>query len=610
MMESRNLRGPAKGLALMDVLGPAAPIALSLALFLSAGCESTHSQKAGASKPAAQAAATTQTGSGFKQDWVRDEVKLAAVPKGPFAVIDGKVAPVPKIKMGDEATVRRIIQVGKNDNKVMDHLTYLSEKIGPRLTGSSNAETANNWAKQQFESWGLSNAHIESWGTIPVRFDRGPSTGKVFITGGRGQQDGDAAAARELEFTTMAWTPGTSGPARGVVIKEPKTEEEYAAVKSKLKGAWVLLSPPNANGQRGVRAPARSRYESRVAAEKKVKEGTDPATLPIIDRMNFDGVLGFISSSRDERVWTSAAPGWRELTMDTITKTPEVVVRGSDYDYINSRVFDNASIEVEFNLQHTFTPGPINVYNTIAEIKGTEKPDEFVIVSAHMDSWNGPGSQGTTDNGTGTCVTLEAARILMKAGAKPKRTIRFVLYTGEEQGLLGSKGYVDAHKAEMPKISAVFVDDGGTNYEGGIPVADHMADYFAVATAPVNAAFPDMVVNIRKTGKKNESHGSSDQASFNAVGVPGFFWDEVGRADYGYGWHTQYDRLNLAIPEYLVQSSTNAAVVAYNLACAPDLLPRAIQDAPKADAPKADAAKPAPAAAPAAPAAPAGAAAK
>lgn len=558
-----------------------AGLTLGLALFLSAGCQSSHTQQASTSKPAA--AAPAQTGSGFKQDWVRDEVKLTSVPKGPFAVIDGKVAPVPNIKMGDAASVNKIIAIGKNDNHVMDHLRYISEKIGPRLTGSSNAEKANNWAKDQFQSWGLTNAHLESWAQIPMRFDRGPSTGKVYLNTQNTRSDPPEAAAsvRDLQFTTMAWTPGTNGPAKGIVVKEPKTEEEYAAVKSKLKGAWVLLSPPNAMGQRGVRAPGRARYESRVASEKKVKEGTDPATLPIIDRMNFDGILGFISSSRDERVWTSAAPGWREMTTDTITKTPEIVVRVSDYDFINSRVYDNAPIEVEFNLQHTFTPGPINTYNTIAEIKGTEKPDEMVIVSGHLDSWNGPGSQGTTDNGTGSAVTLEAARILAKSGVKPKRTIRFVLWTGEEQGLLGSHGYVEAHKAEMPKISAVFVDDGGTNYEGGIPVADHMADYFAVATAPVNAAFPDMVVNIRKTGKKNESHGSSDQASFNAVGVPGFFWDEVGRADYGYGWHTQNDRIDLAIPEYLVQSSTNAAVVAYNLACAPDLLPRAIQDPPK-----------------------------
>jgi len=221
------------------------------------------------------------------------------------------------------------------------------------------------------------------------------------------------------------------------------------------------------------------------------------------------------------------------------------------------------------------------VYNTVAEIRGSTYPDEVVIVSAHMDSWDGPGSQGTTDNGTGTAVTLEAARLLMKAKAKPLRTIRFVLWTGEEQGLLGSKGYVKDHAGELPKVSAVFVDDGGTNYQGGVNVAENQVDFMAAATAPTNNQFYDEVdkkflnVDVKNTGKKIASHGSSDQASFNAVGVPGYYWTEVGRADYQYGWHTQHDKIDLAIPVYLEQSSTNAAIVAYRLACAPTLMPRA-----------------------------------
>ncbi len=198
-----------------------------------------------------------------------------------------------------------------------------------------------------------------------------------------------------------------------------------------------------------------------------------------------------------------------------------------------------------------------------------------------MDSWDGPGSMGTTDNGTGTAVTIEAARILMAVGAQPKRTIRFGLWGGEEQGLLGSKGYIESlTEDELANISAAFVDDGGTNYEGGIPAADFMVEYLAAATAPVNGVFYSetdgqfLDVNIRPTGDKIDTHGGSDHAAFNRAGVPGFFWDEEGRADYGHGWHTQNDTLELAIEEYLVQSATNAAIVAYNLANAPGMLPR------------------------------------
>lgn len=306
---------------------------------------------------------------------------------------------------------------------------------------------------------------------------------------------------------------------------------------------------------------------------------------------------GFITSSRDERVWTSStARGDQllQLTMDDVSQDIEVVVRESDYDHINSKLADGEPLLAEIDLEHTLSEGPFPLYNTIGEIRGTEFPDEVVIVSAHLDSWNGPGSTGTVDNGTGSSVTMEAARILAAVGAQPKRTIRFILWTGEEQGLMGARAYVASlSQEELDKISAVFVDDGGTNYQGGIPAADFMVPYLSAATAPTNNVFTSdahaewaladddpkndhgfLNVNIRPTGDSIQTHGGSDHAAFNAVGVPGFFWDEVGRAVYWDAWHTQNDTIDQAIPEYLRQSATNAAITAYNLACAPGLLPR------------------------------------
>ncbi|MFI4870521.1 MAG: M28 family metallopeptidase [Phycisphaerales bacterium JB061] len=307
---------------------------------------------------------------------------------------------------------------------------------------------------------------------------------------------------------------------------------------------------------------------------------------------------GFLSSSRDERVWTTAIKrGMALFGMDIadVGQDPEVSIRDSDYRYINSELADGQEVLVEFDLEHNITEGPFPMYNTIAEIPGNVWPDEVVIVSAHLDSWNGPGSQGVVDNGTGSAVTLEAARILAAVGAKPKRTIRFILWTGEEQGLLGSRAYVESlSEEERAKISAVFVDDGGTNYEGGLVCPPWMFEYLAPATAATNGQFfseideerllndddPNnddragwMDVNLRSVDNMPQG-GGSDHASFNAVGIPGFYWDEIGRANYRYGWHTQNDRIDLAIEEYLVQSSTNAALTAYNLACAPSLLPR------------------------------------
>ncbi len=629
-----------------------------------------------------------------------------------MAIVNGAPEAAPLIHMGDAATVARIIDEGKNRNRVMEHLTHLCTQIGPRLTGSSNAEKANRWAAERFKTWGLrlggqQGDGLWKWGDIPVRFDRGPSTAKVVMkrTGTEEYRD-----LRELEFTTLAWSAGTNGAVRAPVIKMPATEDEFAHIESQVKGSWILVKQAPPGAARGVRGAAGTmgarqslfaeyRYGKPPGAEEAAApkpaaepvpsdaisglwEGTaeggpipaggtaitldirlatdntvsgtfgypgyrtgqikeaiyDPAAGTLVfkwdgpggenaytmkvagetmtgerqvsdggvitvsakrtprppaesetpktslDELVFKaGPVGYISASFDERVRTSSIRNWRDLDYSKLPQDPEIQVRLSDYDFINSKLADGWTVEVEANLSHTFTNGPIPVYNTVAEIPGTEKPDEVVIVSAHADSWNGPGSQGTTDNGTGTSVTLEAARILMAVNAKPKRTIRFILWTGEEQGLLGSREYVKQlkEKGELEKISAVFVDDGGTNYEGGLPCTQEMVPMLAAATAPVTAAFPDMPVNVRVLKGEERGPGGSDHISFRNEGVPAFFWDEIGRADYGYGWHTQNDRVDLAIPEYLIQSSTCAAVTAYNLACAPGLLPKPPKPEPR-----------------------------
>lgn len=302
---------------------------------------------------------------------------------------------------------------------------------------------------------------------------------------------------------------------------------------------------------------------------------------PILAKILAENPAGFVSSSKDERVWTTSANGWRERELADYSVDVEVNIRQSDHDFITARLSQGADIELEFDLQHTLVAGPIPVFNVFAEIRGSELPHEYVIISGHQDSWDGPGSQGVTDNGTGTSVMLEAARILATTGARPKRTIKIALWSGEEQGLLGARAYVASlSDEEKAKISATFVDDGGTNYQGGIPAADYMVDYLAAATSWTNGRFfsetdgKELVVNIRPTGDTIDTHGGSDHAAFNSEGIPGFFWDEVGRAQYRFGWHTQNDKLDLAIEEYLMQSAVNTAVTAYNLANAPALLPR------------------------------------
>lgn len=565
---------------------------------LMAGCAT-----GGASGPAASAAAKGDKG-GIE---LRDAGAIVHLksPSEWVAVIDGKEAPVPSIEMGDTATVQRIVEEGALRSQVMETLRGLAVERGPRLTGSVNIRRAQDYAAQKFKEWGLTNVHLEQWGTVGVGFDRGPSSGLVYVAqkprrearGGEkpGELEAEAKAqeaaplqwtkAREMQISALSWSIGTNGTVRGSVIREPQTEEEYAAIKDKLKGAWVLLKAPAPIGQRGVRNLMSTQYELRKAARKKVAEGTPVTSLSIAERMVFEPIAGYVSSSRDERVWTGAVAGWRDLTIDQRDSfdddQPHAQVRLSDYDYINSRLADGETVELEFNLDHTFRAGPVPEHNVIAEIKGSKYPEEVIIISGHLDSWDGPGSQGATDNGTGSSVTMETARILKAAGARPLRTIRFVLWSGEEQGLLGSKGYIETHKNELEKHVVTFVDDGGTGYQAGVAAPDNMVEMLAAATAPVNNVFWSIKdqkflnSSVKPSGDSLKSHGGSDHASFNAAGVPGFFWEEGGRADYGYGWHTQNDKIDLAIPEYLMQSATNSAVAAYRLGCAPNPLPRA-----------------------------------
>lgn len=445
--------------------------------------------------------------------------------------------------------VAKIVDEGKNRNQVMNILAQLARGIGPRLTGSTNLDKAQQWAMGQFKSFGLTNVHREKWGDVPVGFERGS------------RQIGKIVAPFEwnVEFTTMNWTEGTNGAVRGPAIPAPATVEEFEANKASYKGAWILM--PEVTTMRGPVAPPRTGGTPAQQLVAKLRGLLDEA-----------GIAGRIYGAADERVHSSG--NWRDKTFEARPKGVEVTVRKSDYQRLK-RVFElGQKPEVEFDIENKWIKGPIPQYNVIADIKGTEKPDEYVIVCGHLDSWNSPGSQGACDNGTGSAVALEAARILGTSKVKPKRTIRFILWSGEEQGLLGSRGYVETHKAELGKISAVLNDDGGSGYQGGYQGIESMKSIMEAAFAPTNAAFPDMQVKF-DSRPQMPSGGSSDHAPFIWAGVPAFFTMETGaKANYGKVWHTQYDRWEEAVPEYLVQSSTNHAVVAFNLANAPTLLPR------------------------------------
>ncbi|MHC5022909.1 MAG: M28 family metallopeptidase [Planctomycetota bacterium] len=458
---------------------------------------------------------------------------------------------------GDPEILSRIADEGTANSQVWELMSHLSEQIGPRLTGSTREAAAQAWAVETFSSLGLHDARLLKWGEIPVRFDRGPSRARMV-----------EPIERDFEFTARSWSAGTTGPVRARVIKAPETIEAAESMAEDLAGSWVLSRQP-------TRRRRRPTDEDRAAMEQRRE----------LDAfLRESGIAGRIYGARGDLVTTGADRGWRELAYDALPQNVSVTVRRVDYDVMNSRLADGEEVVVEIDLQHHFAEGPIPLYNVVAEIPGTEFPEQVVILSGHLDSWDGPGSLGAQDNAGGCAVALEAARILMAAGAKPRRTIRFILWSGEEQGLLGSRAYVESlSEEELAGISAVLVEDGGTNYEGGLVCVAQMAPMLTEATAFVGDTFPDMPVEIN-VRERMPRGGGSDHVPFNRAGVPGFFWSEEGVGgregkNYRFIHHTQHDIMRYAVPEYMVQSATCSAITVYNLAMADTLLPRYVPPA-------------------------------
>ncbi|HEX9792554.1 MAG TPA: M20/M25/M40 family metallo-hydrolase [Planctomycetota bacterium] len=440
----------------------------------------------------------------------------------------------------DDPVVDAIFAESAANSRVMEWLDELSEGIGPRLTSSRNLTEACQWAAERFRGFGIENVRIEEWGTFPVGYDRHHWEGRLV-----------APIKKRLEFGFSSWTAGTDGPVRGPVLAAPASSEELVEMQGKLRGAWVLLGA------------TRPRYDS---------EDTDFRSQ--LGRfLDSEGIAGTLRPGRGELVLTGG--NYRIDPADLPTRVELNLL--SDHAREIFRLLEaGEAVEAEFDVAVTFTPGPIPLYNVIAEIPGTEKSEEIVIVGGHIDSWDG--ARGAQDNGTGCATTLEAARLLMAAGAKPKRTIRFMLWSGEEQGLLGSRAYLEAHPEELPRISAVLVHDGGTNAASGVATTDVLRDVFEEAFAPLIEGTKDneleeLRFKLNMVGSLPVGVGS-DHDSYLRAGVPGFFWNQRGRTSYTYIHHTQHDVIGEVVPEYQEHTARVAAIGAWRIANLPEMLPR------------------------------------
>lgn len=488
----------------------------------------------------------------------------------------------------NDAVVDRIIEMGTTDNRTMEHLDILTNRFGGRLVGSDAFENAADWMIREYGKWGI-KAWKEEAGQVPVGFNRGPWFGRLL----------GADEPMQLHFVTPSYTSGTRGIQRGHVVIEPQSQAQLDRMKHRLKGAWVLLPEmskgwPIDKSAKGDSIRAAVKAENAAIARRNDsirrlnwQNGTN---LPLEElrsepalfyrEMLEAGVLGFVRRAQVPLRALYDRPLVNDTTteFDSLPTQAEVFLDEHQFDKIEQMVKERRDIELEFDIRNHFKLGPITYHSVIAEIPGTEFPDEYVIISGHLDAYDV--ATGGVDCGVGITPMMEAARLLALSGAKPKRTIRFIAFAAEEFGLLGAKAYAKKHADELDRISMLFNRDGGPTPPVAMRVPADMVEDIKIATGPIariDAEYPFEVLTAEPTVKPTQT-GGTDATVFAVEGVPtyGFVLRDFKGYDFDYGeiWHTERDTYNKEIPEYQEYTATATALAALGIANLDHLLSR------------------------------------
>jgi carboxypeptidase Q len=507
------------------------------------------------------------------------------------------VAPaLPAEERVDFDMVTKIRQEGFRHSQVMETASELMDRIGPRLTGSPQMKAANDWTRQRLADWGLSNAHLETWGP----FGRGWSYEKSSVR---------MLAPDRAELTALpkAWTPGTNGPVRAKVVRLViKSKDELEKLKGQFTGKIVLYGEPAKMDPHdkpeverydekslpevyqyefpgGPRRYNREEYVKRAELRReadKFLEGEKP--LAVIDAGRGD--LGTFNVQGAGESWRKSKP---------IPAFPNLSMEPEHFGRIARLLERKVDVELELDEATHFIDEDQMQWNTIAEIPGTDKKDEVVMIGAHLDSWHA--GTGATDNGAGSVATMEAMRILKAVNAKPRRTIRIGLWSGEEQGVYGSRAYVAQHFASRPpltkeeedrpwylqkdkwpltlkpehaKLAAYFNLDNGSGKIRGIYCEENagVVPIFEAWLAP----FRDLgasTVTMNRTG-------GTDHESFDGVGLPGFQFVQDALDYETRTHHTNMDVYERLQKNDLEQAAVIIAAFAYNAATRDAMLPR------------------------------------
>jgi len=497
----------------------------------------------------------------------------------------------------DLETITRIRYEGFHNSQVMHLASGLMDSIGERLTGSPNMKRANEWTRDQLAAMGLSNAHLEAWGP----FGRGWANQYVNVR----MTSPDIVP---LIVYAKAWTPGTSGVVSGKCIRvNIEDKKDFDKYRGKLAG-MVAIFGPDAEVKPIIEAPYKRLTDEDLS---KVGEYEIPGERPpfrmseIMRRRQFqkdlnqfladEKVLAVIDHSRGTAgggtVFVQSGGSYKPGETTTV---PQLTMASEHWSRIARLLEQKKDVTLELNVTNQFYDDDPMQYDTIAEIPGTDKKDEVVMLGAHLDSWHA--GTGATDNGAGTIVMMEAVRILKALDIKPRRTIRIGLWSGEEEGLLGSQGYVEQHfgsrppmddpnmkgmptllrrdagpvtiKPEQAKVSAYFNVDNGSGKIRGVYLQENEA------VAPLFEAWMRPFKDLGMTTLTMRNTGGTDHLSFDAVGIPGFQFiqDPI---EYETRTHHSnmdvYDRLQ---PEDLKQISVIVASFVYNAAMRDQMLPR------------------------------------
>ena len=463
-----------------------------------------------------------------------------------------------------KAAVDKIVDMALNDNRTMEHLDVLSNRFGGRLVGSDAYENAALWAAEQFKSWGL-DVKLEEVGEMGVGFNRGPWFGRVL---------GGDLGFTHLYFTTPSYTSGTKGVQRGHVILEPRTLAAFERVKGALKGAWVLLESPSTGWAIDSSAEGDKKREEAL----KDKESTEPCIL--YRQMVEAGVLGFIQSTTVpiRTLYDKGVVKNPDITFETLPTVPDIKLDESQFKEIKRAVNERRDVFLEFDIRNHFKPGPVKYHSVVASIKGSKFPEESVILSGHLDAYDV--ATGGVDCGSGSSAVMEAARMIALSGAKPKRTMYFILFAAEEFGLLGAEAWVKAHPEKLDGISNMFNRDGGPLAYTSFSVPASLVDEFEKISEPLREAFPDygFTVNAMTPRPRPTSTGGTDASVFSIRGVPTVGMRETDAKGYDFQyreiWHTERYTFTESIPEYQEQAAAAMAIIGLGTANLDEKFPR------------------------------------